>query len=98
MKAKRKKYAPGFRAKVALAALSEQETLAQLSKRFGVHVNMISRWKQELQANAERCFEKSGAAEEPEQDFETKTELFSRIGRLEVENNWLKKKYNQLFQ
>jgi len=45
MKGKRRKFSAAFKAKVALEALKERESLAELSKRFEVHPNMISKWK-----------------------------------------------------
>jgi transposase len=50
MKAKRKKHSPAFKAKVALEALKEKETLAELSKRFEVHPTMIGKWNRTADA------------------------------------------------
>uniref|UniRef100_UPI00138A43DA transposase n=1 Tax=Pontibacter pamirensis TaxID=2562824 RepID=UPI00138A43DA len=51
MKGKRRKFSAAFKAKVALEALKERESLAELSKRFEVHPNMVSKWKQEFVEN-----------------------------------------------
>ncbi|NMB82824.1 MAG: transposase, partial [Ignavibacteria bacterium] len=48
MNATRRKFSAGFKAKVAIEAIKERESLAELSKRFEVHPNMISKWKQEF--------------------------------------------------
>ncbi|WP_417241134.1 transposase, partial [Celeribacter halophilus] len=48
---KRKNYLPDFKAKVALEAIREEMTLAELSKKYGVHPNMISTWKRAAIAN-----------------------------------------------
>lgn len=92
MKGKRRKFSAAFKAKVALEALKERESLAELSKRFEVHPNMISKWKQEFVENSSLVFEKEkGPAQEP--DTET---LYARIGRLELEKEFLKKSLGKL--
>jgi len=53
---KRRNHAPAFKAKVALAAVRGEETLAELAKRFDVHPNQISQWKDQLQGNAANVF------------------------------------------
>ena len=88
MKAKRRKFTAGFKAQVAIEALKERESLAELAKRFEVHPNMISKWKQEFVERSSEIFETA----RPEENFETEREkLFAKIGRLEVERDWLKK-------
>jgi len=88
MKNKRRKFTSAFKARVAIEALRERETLAELSKRFEVHVNMISRWKQEFLEHSSEVFErdKKGCDTEVEMD-----KLYSKIGKLEMENEFLKK-------
>jgi transposase len=88
MKAKRRKFTAGFKAQVAIEALKERETLAELSKRYEVHPNMISKWKQEFVERSSEIFETAP----PEDNFEAEREkLFAKIGRLEMERDWLKK-------
>ena len=58
MSQKRKQHSSQFKAKVALAALQNQETTAQLSSRFGVHPTMISAWKRQLLDGAAELFDK----------------------------------------
>ena len=88
MKAKRRKFTAGFKAQVSIEALKERESLAELAKRFEVHPNMISKWKQEFIERSSEIFE----TEPPEKDFEAEREkLFSKIGQLEMERDWLKK-------
>lgn len=90
MKKSRRKFQPEFKAKVAIEALRERESLAELSKRFEVHPNQISLWKREFMSNAGRAFEKDDTQKKdaPEQDPE---KLYAKIGKLEVENEFLKK-------
>ena len=89
MKAKRKQYSPSFKAKVALEALKDKDTLAELSKKFEVHPTQIGKWKQECLSRAASVFEKSTEA----QSGETidPDQLYAKIGRLELENEFLKK-------
>jgi len=88
MKAKRRKFGSAFKAKVAIAALKERETLGELSKRYEVSPSMISKWKQEFIIRSKEIFETSS----PEKENEDKIEqLYTKIGKLEVEKEWLKK-------
>jgi transposase len=88
MKASRKKHSSAFKAQVAIAALKERETLAELSKRFDVHPTMISKWKQEFVDRSSEIF----STKAPKDDFENeKNRLFAKIGELEMERDWLKK-------
>lgn len=89
----RRKFAPAFKAKVALEAVKNQKTLAELAKLFDVNPIMISRWKAELLANMGSVFEKSGKSEEPDVDTQ---ELYAQIGQLRVENEFLKKSFKRL--
>jgi len=88
MKAKRRKFTAAFKAQVAIEALKERETMAELSKRFEVHPNMISKWKQEFLDRSAEIFE----SQPPGENFEAEREkLYAKIGKLEVERDWLKK-------
>ena len=88
MKAKRQKHTAGFKAQVAIEALRERESLAELSRRFEVHPNMISKWKQEFISRSAEIF----SSQPPEENLEAeKDKLHALIGKLQVENEWLKK-------
>jgi transposase len=92
MKKKRRKFTGAFKAKVAIEALKERETLAELSKRFEVHPNMISKWKQEFLEKSAGVFDKKSEGEssvDPEK-------LYAKIGQLEIENDFLKKSLKKI--
>lgn len=87
---KRKKYNSEFKAKVALAALKNEETTAELAQRFGVHPTMISTWKRSLLEGAADIFDK--APNPRKQTDEKIDELHRQIGKLKVENDFLSRK------
>lgn len=93
--AKRKNYSAEFKAKVALEAIREELTLAELSRKYGVHPNMISGWKRAVIANMAQTFErgKSDAARATEAEIE---KLHSKIGQLVVERDFLASASHQL--
>jgi transposase-like protein len=88
MKASRRKFTGSFKAEVAIEALKERYSLAELSNRYGVHANMISKWKQEFVNRAGEIFETKAPEEESERE---KERLYAKIGQLEMERDWLKK-------
>lgn len=90
MSKKRVTHPPAFKAKVALAALRQEKTLSQLAAQFKVHPTVISKWKALLLENAASIFA-DGRAKKPADDPNVEA-LFEKIGRLEVENDFLKKK------
>jgi len=89
----RRKFDPAFKAKVALEAVKNQQTLAELSKKFEVNPIMISRWKAEFLENMAAAFEKTGTEESESVDTQ---ELYAQIGQLKVENEFLKKSFKRL--
>lgn len=92
MSNKRKRYNPEFKAKVALAALKNEETIAELSKRFGVHPTMISNWKKSLLEGAANIFDKGKKAKK--QNETQVDDLYREIGKLKVERDFLSRKLN----
>jgi transposase-like protein len=86
----RKRYNPQFKAKVALAALKNEETTSELSARFGVHPTMIASWKRTLLDGAPDIFDKGQKSRK--QTEEHVDELYKQIGRLKVERDFLSKK------
>ena len=93
----RKRYDKEFKAKVALEALKGEKTMQELAITYSVHPNMIALWKRQVMENAAVAFEKEGKDKDSEEAARQKNELFKQIGQLQVENEFLKKKYKQLY-
>jgi transposase len=86
---KRKQHSAEFKARVAMAALSGEKTLAELSSEFGVHPTMISTWKQELMKRANELFTRGNKAAAAEDVQKVIDDLHRKIGQLQVERDFL---------
>ena len=84
----RRNHSPAFKAKVALAAVKGDRTIAQLAEHFDVHPNQITQWKAQLQESAADVFGASGGngAAQPAVDVKS---LHAKIGELTLENDFL---------
>jgi len=91
MAKKRKVHSDEFKAKVALEALKGVRTLSELSSTFGVHPTVISHWKRQMLEGAPLVFG-NGACGKERTEEEVTAPLYEKIGRLEVEVDFLKKK------
>jgi len=85
----RRKFSSAFKAKVALEAVQERETIESLSKKHEVHPNQILRWKKELTENSSKVF---SSETKPDKSAQLIDELYKQIGQLQVDNDFLKKK------
>ena len=86
--AKRRNHAPDFKAKVALAALSGDKTVAELSTEYGVHQTQINRWVKQLKDNASEVF--SSGCQPAERRLEKNIQkLHAKIGQLIIERDFL---------
>lgn len=92
MSMKRKSYSAKFKAKVALAALKNEQTVAELAVRFGVHPSMINSWKRALVSSAADIFDKGHNTRK--QNETQVNNLYRQIGQLKVENDFLSEKLN----
>ncbi len=87
----RKRHSPQFKAKVALAAIQNDETIAQIASRFGVHPAMVSTWKRQMLEGAADIFDKNHNSRKLAQTHSD--ELYRQIGKLKVENDFLSRKF-----
>jgi transposase len=89
----RRKHTPAFKAKVALAAIRGQNTLAELAQHFDVHPNQITQWKAQLQEGAIEVFgSAAGAGANTPPDVKL---LHAKIGELTLENDFLEVALNK---
>jgi len=86
MKNTRTRHTAAFKAKVALAALREDESIAQLTKRFDVHASQVHKWKRQFIENAPLVFD-SGAST-PSDNTDREDELLKKIGELTIERDF----------
>src|ERR1700732_2146544 len=83
-------HTPPFKAKVALAALKNDRTIAQLAEQFDVHPNQITSWKEQLLAGAADVFERGGSPKSSAPEVDIKA-LHAKIGELVLENDFLER-------
>ena len=90
---KRKVHSAEFKAKVGLEAVRGVKTINEISQEFGVHPVQVSQWKKEIQPQCKPLFEgKRGPVPAPVAEHAEPDRLYSEIGRLKIELDWLKKK------
>jgi transposase len=84
----RRNHSPAFKAKVALAAIKGDRTLAQISEQFDVHVNQITIWKDQLLEGAADVFERAAGGKPSAPPVDVKS-LHAKIGELTLELDFL---------
>jgi len=97
---KRKRYSPEEKAKIVLEVLREENTLVEISNKYGVSQQLISRWKSEFLVNMPLVFDKkANEAEKLKKQFEAeKAALERKVGELTIDIDWLKKKQAQALE
>jgi transposase-like protein len=93
MKNTRTRHNPAFKAKVALAAVREEQSIPELAKRYGVHPSQIYAWKRQFIEQASAAFERDG---QQQQSSEREQELLQKIGELTVERDFLSRGLGRL--
>ena len=91
----RKRFSPEFMAKVAIAALKEEATITELSSKYEVHRSQITAWRKRALEGLVEIFRGKHDKSIKDKDRFIE-ELYRQIGQLKVENEWLKKKSEQL--
>ncbi|WP_149913307.1 transposase [Sphingobacterium cavernae] len=88
MKQSRRKFSASFKAKVAIEAIKERETIHELASKYEVQASQINTWKREFLNNAEAAFTSEKASWK---DDSKEKELYSKIGELQIQVDFLKK-------
>jgi transposase len=95
MKKTRRKIDAALKAKIALEAVREQATVADLAQRYQVHPNQVYAWKKQLQEQAARAFDPR-VGQEAEAQAEREIErLHAKIGQLTIENDFFAKRFGR---
>jgi transposase-like protein len=88
----RRKFTAKFKAQVALEAIKEQSSMSELGEKYQLESSQISKWKREFLEKSALVFD----LETPEKQTEKETQkLYEKIGRLEVQIDFLKKSYRE---
>ena len=91
MQNRRRRHSARFKAKVALAAIRGDKTIAELASEFEVHASQINKWKKRLLESSTEMFSDRPLRDQKYQEQLT-DHLYQQIGQLKVELDWLKKK------
>jgi transposase len=94
MKRERRKFTNAFKTEVVLESLKEKQAIAQLAEKYKLYPTQIAKWKSEFLEKAQTVFgsDASETADETAKKEKLEEDLYSQIGRLKMQNEWLKKK------
>jgi transposase-like protein len=95
-KTTRKRYSPQFKLQVAMEAFQEKEPLSVLAQRHSIHPTQITQWKKQLKEKLKDFF--TTGRPSTQTDEKLTEQLYQKIGKLEMELDWLKKKYDRYQQ
>lgn len=88
---KRRRFTAEFKLKVVLEALKERHSLNEISQKYQLHPNQVSKWKTDFLAQSLDFMNHQMSSSKPENDVE-KEQLFAKVGKLQMELDFLKKK------
>ena len=88
---KRAKFSKEFKAKVALEAIKGHRTVNEIASEFEVHPSQVNTWKKQAMGGLSDTFERKGKSKEEVSERE-KDRLYQKVGQLQIELDWLKKK------
>lgn len=91
MSKKRRRFSSAFKLKVILEALKERDTLSELAQKYELHQNQISTWKNDFLSQANEYMSHKGSGVKKKKEVETE-QLYAKIGQLQTELDYLKKK------
>ncbi len=95
MKGKRRQHSAELKSKMALAALRGVSTVQEIAGKYEVHPTLVAKWKKEALAGLPGVFS-GGTVKRDASEERLRERLYEQIGRLKVENDWLKKKSDLL--
>ena len=87
----RRQHPPAFKARVALEAIKETKTIAELSSQFSVHPTQIKQWRQVMEQQGSKLYSERDQKRVREKD-DLLRRLYEQIGKLQIQVDWLKKK------
>jgi len=93
----RKSYDKTFKAKIGIVAIREDSTIQDIAQKYEVHPNLVSQWKKQLLENASDLFERTNKSNKKSKEEQREERLLMTIGELQVERDFLKKKYRQVY-
>ena len=97
-KTMKRQFTKEFKTKIALEAIKEVRTISEIASDFEIHPNLISNWKKQLLDGMPSIFERPNKKSDEQKNREKEKDLlYKNIGELKVENDFLKKKYRQLY-
>ena len=89
----RKSYSSKFKSKVAITALSGEHTIAEIAGKYNIHPNLVTQWKKKLLTSSADIFSTAREKKEAAKTLYSEDDLMKKIGTLEMENDFLRKKF-----